>query len=1607
MAGTSVRSAFYTDANGDRVDITLQGGGNGTFKVALAGGLLDNADATSIELNDIADSNALSIRVTPQQQIDAGSAVDGGVYSRIYSSGYTNIDRIYASSGTSFGSLSLSGASVKSIALAGVDVANITLDTGYTTYVDKINTSILGGSSSIASSTDFSNNQINGNSGNQAVLDFAGIFDDQAPLTMGTSGAYAPVTGLIDLHDVSAKSIGSLVINGAISSPTGDPFDKSDLTNDIRGVINVTGSIGSIKAARSRLNGTIRAGSIGAINIGRIDGTIQTTDSSQALTITLPYDVQGFIKSAGHLNLAYTFEIPKDATGANQSTPIANNTLGEITSGGGISGILAESSDTIFIPDMYAGVVINTSANADIAAVSINGTAMSRWKSNRKIGNITANTFAASMLVEAATDIGDIEAYVHSEIANQNATAPQATPLVVQLAGNFKAGGNIGNVKSATSIAADLRAGGSIGNITAQSGGILSNLIEAGGSIGNLWAHQNNAVNAGKIVAKAGNIGDLYLGIGDWGSSLSASGSIGQINLAKGNLSLPAIKAGTSIGTITIAGRLLGGSVVAGDDIGQVEVTADRGAAIQGVLIQAGSDPGDRIVGIKATSLGSLARQPVTPGLLPAAASTEDAIASSQFLAAELGTISARSHGGRAMSDTVIHAQRGNIDAISGVGNQTGLLRVTAVAEQTISEISGTSEIQGDGISQSRFNANSDAIGNIKGSGGAAGGHGIATTYFQAKTTTGDITAASNANQGDAIHKVTAYSGTYGRIKATVLGGEGAAPAAPPPPFPARLPSGNGIVDSYFKGLVNNDNPGIREISVTVHSIYGQGISNSEFAVKGSIGATNVSSYNNTAIVDSRFSTSSSNLVSVTAEAINRGAAILRSSFAANNGNIGAINATTRSTSGTDCAIDTGTFSASNNIGVITAYSRGGSGIKGSTFTADSDLSSSGAIDAIKAISEGQNLALSAAIIDSTFMAESIGKKVNNTDTTHGITAEIRDFEGGAGISNSTFTSRTATYDGMGNFDNKGIIGDIIVKNASRTGNGIERSRFYAGAAGRIGNIDVDTNASWDEVTEQWELKTSGVSGKAIYLSTFQASSFDPDQNVFAGTIGNITVKAGRVQPVLLPTFGAPNDQSTLAVSGIDLSYFAAYGGIGDLDIQTIGTAVFGSAFLADFDLADSTNLAGLALSEMAASVKGSIGDITIKTNGRYASGSVASIFTGSSIGSLNITANAINVKQAPQQLPTGNNPLEKSILSLIRSALVPIRGAKEVFDSVLSADSRFGLAAVIGSVFAALDGSISNMTIRNTGASKKAALYSIFLAKEGLGTVNFVPNLKADLLTKWLADLAADVILRPFGFTPSNVYGPDGVLLAGKFKNIDSDVIVNDANTVDATLSMPPATRSYRSGSTLDLTVNFGGPVVVTGHPTIAIKVGTQNRVATYVSGSGTSSLIFRYVVQAGDAAKAGEVVVTKSIKTDKANRINYRTGNTPIPNITLGELGSSRSLVVDAIAPRITAFKAPTSIVAKVGSVISVTVEFDDIVNVSGMPFLEGLIGSSTKPVRLTYARGSGTNALTFRYVVSKLDLKKGSDFKLQQAAILLGADPANAGRITDRAGNLANLR
>ncbi len=207
------------------------------------------------------------------------------------------------------------------------------------------------------------------------------------------------------------------------------------------------------------------------------------------------------------------------------------------------------------------------------------------------------------------------------------------------------------------------------------------------------------------------------------------------------------------------------------------------------------------------------------------------------------------------------------------------------------------------------------------------------------------------------------------------------------------------------------------------------------------------------------------------------------------------------------------------------------------------------------------------------------------------------------------------------------------------------------------------------------------------------------------------------------------------------------------------------------------------------------------------------------------------------------------------------------------------------------------------------------------------------------------------------------------------------------------PTGGTYKLGDNLDFTVTFSESVVATGVTRLPIALdvgGTVN--ANYVSGTGTTKLVFRYTIAAGTLDTDGITVATALALNGGA--ILDAAGNSAV--LTLNNVAPTSGVFLDGIAPTVVAVSAPLGGTYKLGNQLEFTVTFSEIITVTGNPRL-GVTVDTGGTANAPYLSGSGTNTLVFRYTVAAGNFDK--------TGIVLGtAIIANGGALRDAAGNPA---
>ncbi len=134
------------------------------------------------------------------------------------------------------------------------------------------------------------------------------------------------------------------------------------------------------------------------------------------------------------------------------------------------------------------------------------------------------------------------------------------------------------------------------------------------------------------------------------------------------------------------------------------------------------------------------------------------------------------------------------------------------------------------------------------------------------------------------------------------------------------------------------------------------------------------------------------------------------------------------------------------------------------------------------------------------------------------------------------------------------------------------------------------------------------------------------------------------------------------------------------------------------------------------------------------------------------------------------------------------------------------------------------------------------------------------------------------------------------------------------------PVGVTYSAGDNLSFVVNTSETVLVNGTPQLALDIGGRTVFANYVAGSGSSTLVFQYTVQAGDNDANGIQVVGLS---SNGGSLRDAAGNAM--QLALNNVADSSAVTVDTDAPQVESIVAAPS---APGS-MSFTVTFSEAVN------------------------------------------------------------------------------
>ena len=209
---------------------------------------------------------------------------------------------------------------------------------------------------------------------------------------------------------------------------------------------------------------------------------------------------------------------------------------------------------------------------------------------------------------------------------------------------------------------------------------------------------------------------------------------------------------------------------------------------------------------------------------------------------------------------------------------------------------------------------------------------------------------------------------------------------------------------------------------------------------------------------------------------------------------------------------------------------------------------------------------------------------------------------------------------------------------------------------------------------------------------------------------------------------------------------------------------------------------------------------------------------------------------------------------------------------------------------------------------------------------------------------------------------------------------------------------RTHKLGEQIEFTMIFTHAVTVTGTPQVALGIGSVTRQANYASGSGTTTLLFRYTVVAGDSDSDG-ITVARTALTLNGGSINDARDGTTAVGLVLPIPGGTVDVRVDSnLGPAGVSDVSFSSLPENgntygLAELIEIAVTFNKAVAVTGEPQLA--LGLSTGTRQASYASGTGTASLTFGYRVQSGDWDDINGISVGPSALTLnGGTIKNAG-------------
>ncbi len=274
-----------------------------------------------------------------------------------------------------------------------------------------------------------------------------------------------------------------------------------------------------------------------------------------------------------------------------------------------------------------------------------------------------------------------------------------------------------------------------------------------------------------------------------------------------------------------------------------------------------------------------------------------------------------------------------------------------------------------------------------------------------------------------------------------------------------------------------------------------------------------------------------------------------------------------------------------------------------------------------------------------------------------------------------------------------------------------------------------------------------------------------------------------------------------------------------------------------------------------------------------------------------------------------------------------------------------------------------SNLTVTGTPQVSLdiggASVFATYTSGSGTDTLTFEYTVLANQLDTDGIEVIGDVDLNggTIDFDKNGVVTPSQLTIGTQIlDSVFVDAQIPSATSVNATAV--PLSTLYLD-QVIDMAVVFDEPVVVSGSPYLDIDIGGTTKQLSYVSGGGTSILFFRGSVTNTDLDLNG--FEFQAIQLN-GGTIQDSAGNN---SDNTGVSGFNTSINIDGDTPYVKTVIPPTDGTYTPGQTLSLSLEFTELVNITGSPRIEIVLDSGS--IYATYASGSGSDTLTFDSIVS----------------------------------------